>query len=44
MGKAKATDRPSGMTNNQKVTCPKCGQQVYVNPNAAKRMGGWKHC
>jgi hypothetical protein len=41
----KATANPTGMLNNIKVQCAKCGANLYVNPNMAKSGGGseWPH-
>lgn len=40
---ATASKKATGFVNNIKVTCSKCGSQLYVNPNALKQNSGkWK--
>jgi rubrerythrin len=36
----KATTKPTGLVNNVKVKCRKCGANLFVNPNYSK--GGWQ--
>jgi DNA-directed RNA polymerase subunit RPC12/RpoP len=36
----KATTKPTGLVNNVKVKCSKCGANLFVNPNYSK--GGWR--
>jgi transposase len=42
----KAGTQPSGLVNNVKVRCSKCGATLYVHPDSAKSGGGWEcpHC
>jgi DNA-directed RNA polymerase subunit RPC12/RpoP len=41
-----ATITLSGLVNNIKVRCSKCGATLYVNPDSTKSGGGWRcpHC
>lgn len=36
----KATTKPTGLVNNVKVKCSKCGANLFVNPSYAS--GGWQ--